>query len=537
MERISSKTKNITGIVLGVLIVLVVWSMVAAMGSSKEKPDDDKHLGIAEYEKGNYQSAIKYYNKGLTATPDDACLYNDRGLAFYELIKYDEAITDFNKAIELRPGFSEAFFNRGRTHWRKGGYNKTGFLDKAVSDFTKVIESTPDDMEAYYNRGLAYSSYMHWHKKKITDTKRSGFTPEATYSFVKALFDFQKVIDSNSPWSALAIAGKANLFYRHANWEVAIMEYKKAIERKDEIIKVVGREGYGGMFAPMGRTYMALGEMENAYLSYKQFMDMVPNPLATFHKEGTGVGMGYAVHAAQKMKKYKEAIGWYDRRIALSEQPGPGDYLGKGICYYKLKEFDKAIDNYNKSLELYASKETPQEEGFDFSEGDARRHLGVAYKEKGDIVKAESELRKAIQAYSKKKGPRGEMEEMLRTMKERKKESKGERKAGKEMDEMLRTMKEMMERAKYEGRGLCYLELGEYEKAISDFEKIRESKSWPQNYITAQKNIGVGYLKIGNKEKAKEYFEKTIELAEGYEKKKDEYKEIIEETTKLLDEI
>lgn len=107
-------------------------------------------------------------------------------------------------------------------------------------------------------------------------------------------------------------------------------------------------------------------------------------------------------------------------------------------------------------------------------------------------------------------------------------------KARKEQEEMLRAMRGG---AKYEGRGLCYLELGEYDKAISDFEKIKESKRRPKNYITAQKNIGDSYLRMGNKEKAKEYFEKTIEIAEGYEKKKDEYKEIIEETEKLLKEI
>ncbi|MFV9646217.1 MAG: tetratricopeptide repeat protein, partial [Desulfobacterales bacterium] len=221
MENKSKKTRNIIGIALGILIVLVAWSMVTAMGSKeKPEPDDNKHLGIAEYEKGNHNEAIKYYNKGIEANPGDSCLFNNRGLAYYELRKYDEAISDFNKAIELKPVFAEAFFNRGRAYWRQGGYNKTEFLDKAVSDFSKVIESNPDDMEAYYNRGLAYSSFMHWHKKKISDTKRSGFTPEATYNFVKALFDFQKVIDSDSPYSALAIAGKANLFYRHANWEV-----------------------------------------------------------------------------------------------------------------------------------------------------------------------------------------------------------------------------------------------------------------------------------------------------------------------------
>lgn len=530
MANKSKKSRNIIGVVLVVLIGLVAWSMVSAMGSrEKPEPDDNKHLGIAEYEKGNYQEAVEYYNKGIEAKPGDSCLFNNRGLACYELRKYDEAISDFTKAIELKPDFQEAFFNRGRAHWRKGGYNKTEFLDKAVSDFSKGIELNPDDMEAYYNRGLAYSSYMHWHKKKITKTKRSGFTPEATYNFVKALFDFQKVIDSDSPYSALAIAGKANLFYRHANWEVAIMEYKKAIERKEEIIKVVGKEGYGGMFAPMGRTYMALGEMENAFSSYSKFMDLVPNPLATFHKEGPGLGMGYAVHTAQSLKKYEKAVEWYDRRIAIAEQPTARDYFSKGLCYYKLKEFDKAIDSYNTGLDLYASGKAPKR-GFGASEGDARRYLGMIYKDKGDTERAEREFHNAIRLYSKKKEPR----ERKKEVKERKKESKEEIKARKEQEEMLRAMRA---RAKYEGRGLCYLELGEYDKAISDLEKIKESKRRPQNYITAQKNIGVSYLRMGDKEKAKEYFEKTIKLAKGYEKKKDQYKEIIEETEKLLNEI
>ena|GEM_PF-661863 len=527
MENKSSKKRNVIGIVLGILIVLVVWSMVTAMGG-REKPDDNKHLGIAEYEKGNYQEAIKYYNKGIEANADDSCLYNNRGLAYYALRKYDEAIAEYGKAVELKPDFADAYFNRGQAYWRKGGYNKTEFLDKAVSDFSKVIELNPDDMEAYYNRGLAYSSYMHWHKKKITDTKRSGFTPEATYSFVKALFDFQKVIDSDSPYSALAIAGKANLFYRHANWEVAIMEYKKAIERKDEIIKVVGKEGYGGMFAPMGRTYMALGEMENAFSSYAKFMDLVPNPLATFHEEGPGFGMGYAVHVAQSLKKYEKAVEWYDRRISISEQPKTSDYSGKGLCYYKLKEYDKAIASYNKCLDLYANAETPQR-GYGASEGDARRYLGMIYKEKGDTERAEKEFHNAVRLYSKKKGPRVRKKEV----KERKKESKEEMKARKEQGERLRTMRA---RAKYEGRGLCYLELGEYDKAISDFEQIKESKRRPQNYITAQKNIGVSYLRMGDKEKAKQYFQETIELAQKYAKK-NEYKEITEETEKLLKEL
>jgi flagellar basal body-associated protein FliL len=44
MGNKSKKTRNIIGIALGILIVLVAWSMVTAMGSKEEpEPDDNKH--------------------------------------------------------------------------------------------------------------------------------------------------------------------------------------------------------------------------------------------------------------------------------------------------------------------------------------------------------------------------------------------------------------------------------------------------------------------------------------------------------------
>ena len=167
MAKNSKKTRNIIGIVLVVLIGLVVWSMVTAMGS-REKPDDDKHLGIAEYEKGNYQKAIEYYNKGLEAKPDDPCLFNNRGLAYYALRKYDEAISDYSKAIELRPDFVNAYYNRGLAYFRKGSYYNFGPRKKAISDFTKVIELRPDLVDAYYMRAVTFTEQVHYHHKYKT---------------------------------------------------------------------------------------------------------------------------------------------------------------------------------------------------------------------------------------------------------------------------------------------------------------------------------------------------------------------------------
>ena len=62
--------------ILVVLIGLIVWSMVST--HSKSKYSD---MGLEEYEKGNYQEAIENFTKAIEAYPDDAFLYNNRGLA------------------------------------------------------------------------------------------------------------------------------------------------------------------------------------------------------------------------------------------------------------------------------------------------------------------------------------------------------------------------------------------------------------------------------------------------------------------------
>ena len=72
----------------------------------------------------------------------------------------------------------------------------------------------------------------------------------------------------------------------------------------------------------------------------------------------------------------------------------------------------------------------------------------------------------------------------------------------------------------YNGRGLCYFHLEEYDRAISDFEKVialnapSYPKKCPRVYAKALKNLGLVYWKLGKREKANEYFEKAMKLFE-----------------------
>jgi tetratricopeptide (TPR) repeat protein len=148
-------------------------------------------------------------------------------------------------------------------------------------------------------------------------------------------------------------------------------------------------------------------------------------------------------------------------------------YFTKGRCYYKLGQYDEAIPNLEKAL-----KEAKY--GMDAK---ARLWLGRVYKVKGDEEKAKELIEEALRLCNEKV----------------------------EKGEDLRIYKA------YFQRGLCYLELDEFDKAISDFEetiKWRVFADKPANhtnyYLDAHKFIGIAYMKAGDKNKAMEYLKGGI---------------------------
>ena len=52
--------------------------------------------------------------------PDIADVYANRGRDYYDKGNYDQAIKDFNKAIELKPDYAVVYVNRGHAHTNKG---------------------------------------------------------------------------------------------------------------------------------------------------------------------------------------------------------------------------------------------------------------------------------------------------------------------------------------------------------------------------------------------------------------------------------
>ncbi len=493
MSNKSKKRRNIVGMILVILIGLVVWSAVVTQSKSKYE-----RLGNKEYKKSNYQEAIDYYGKGIKGNPNNAHLYNDRGLAFYSLEKYDRAITDFTKAIKLKPNFAEAYFNRGMAYFEKGSYNNFKPRKKAISDFTKVIELQPDNADAYYNRAVIYTEQIHYHHKYATIPPK--FPSKDMDYYNKALADYTRVLSLN-PSYVLAYQGRGNLFYRHGDWELADREYAKALSHEKEILKKVGYQGLAEVYNSRGRNDLAWGKLEKTILdlttAIKYYRKGVVNKKVGLNRHVTNA-LAHRTVAAWELGKWEDAIRYADETIKVKESnpkkygKATFYYFTKGRCYYHLGRYDEAIKNLEKAL-------SESKYGMDAK---ARLWLGRVYKKKGDDKKAEKILREALNLCNK---------------------------------DVKKANDTKLHKA-YLLRGLCYLELGEFDKAISDFQETirrRVRSDRPVNhtnyFLDAHKYIGIAYMKAGNRDKAREYFQKTIKLA-----KTRGFQEVEEETRELL---
>jgi len=496
MAKSDKKSRNIIGIVLVVLIGLVVWSMLRVV--TAESKSKYKHLGITEYEKGNYQEAIELYNKGINNNPDDACLFNNRGLAYYSLEQYKKAISDYDKAIELKPDFTDAYYNRGLAYFRKGSYYNFEPHKKAIEDFTKAIELKPDFVDAYYNRAVTYTEQIHYHHKYTTIPPK--FPSEDMDNYNKALADYTKVLELD-PSYVLAYQGRGNLFYRHGDWDLVNKEYDIALSRQKEILMKVGDVGLAGVLNSRGRNELAWGKLEEAISDFTKAIEYykkgVINKDVGLSKDVTNA-LAHRTVASWELGRWEDTIKFANETIEVKEKnpkkygKSTFYYFTKGRCYYHLGKYDQAINNLEKAL-------TESKYGMDAK---TRLWLGRIYKAKGDNEKAKQKLKDALK-FCKKDVEKADENRLHKA---------------------------------YLLRGLCYLELDEYAKAISDFEetiKRRVMADRPVNhtsyYLDAHKYIGIAYMKAGNKDKAKEYFQKTIELA-----KKRGFQEAVKEAEDLL---
>lgn len=220
-----------------------------------------------------------------------------------------------------------------------------------------------------------------------------------------------------------------------------------------------------------------------------------------------------------KLQQYDEAMQSLSK--AIREQSNTAQfYNSRGNIYDKLGDYENAILDYDKAIELNP----------DYSI--AYRNRGRIYKILDNYKKAMSDYDKAIELnpeYSAAFNSRGIIYYEW-----------------KDYDRAIANYNKALEFtpnycAAFNNRGNVYYELGDYEKAMSDYNKAIELNS---EYSYAYNNRGLIYEKLGDFEKAVSDYNKAIELDPTYimpykncgklHKKNGDYEKAIDMFTKAI---
>ncbi|HID19852.1 MAG TPA: tetratricopeptide repeat protein [Methanophagales archaeon] len=472
------RRRTAIGVTLIVLLGFTSWGLAGAL--TEQQYID---AGKAEFPRGNYDGAIYLFTAGLELNPDNYYIYNDRGLCYLALGDIDESISDFSKAIELKPDFAGAYFNRGLAYLKTGSkYTPEGraSLEKAISDYSKAVEIKPDYVEAYYHRGVARIEFIHFYDRPFGEAENETFN--------EALNDFNKTLELDETFY-LSYAGMGNAYDRYGEFDEAAKWYNTTLENEYEILQKLGTGALAEIYYSRGRTYQRV-EDPQAILDYEKSLEYDPN---------IDIALGHLASIYSCIGEYEDALELYNRSVEIKEsQPALGmwdfhTWEGRGVCYYKAGNYAKAAQDLNKALDVAY---WPLLEAY--------LYLGKICLITGDEVNATEHFNTVIGACSQKIAEAKPWEAIYDS---------------------------------YNIRGLTYIELGEYDKAISDFEKVIElgPKEFPRGHayypVEGRKNIGIAYSKMGDKEKAEQFYQEALSIAEerGLQFTKMEIEELLKE--------
>jgi tetratricopeptide (TPR) repeat protein len=222
------------------------------------------YRGIARQYTGNFDSAIKDYDKGLEFRPEDREMLLNKGIAYVQNKNYDAALETLNLLIKYQPKFVPAYLTIGSVYSEKGDtvkaineFDKSVELDKyfapsygqramllyqtgkykeSADDLSEAIRLEPKQVGYYINRGLVryylndlrgamadYDAVMILDANNTIARFNRGLLKAQVGDVYNAIEDFNIVI-KNEPDNFMAIYNRAILNNEAKNYHDAIAD-------------------------------------------------------------------------------------------------------------------------------------------------------------------------------------------------------------------------------------------------------------------------------------------------------------------------
>ncbi|CAL79584.1 conserved hypothetical protein with a TPR motif and a caspase domain; putative signal peptide [Bradyrhizobium sp. ORS 278] len=130
--------------------------------------------GNAAISRRDYDKAISALTGAIAADPDNAGLYDRRGVAYWRKGQDDLAIADYAVALQKRSNYAAPYNNRGVIFLRRGA------LQSALDDFNAAVRISPTMYVARANRGRVRAMMKDFEGALADFAEADKIDPEST---------------------------------------------------------------------------------------------------------------------------------------------------------------------------------------------------------------------------------------------------------------------------------------------------------------------------------------------------------------------
>jgi tetratricopeptide (TPR) repeat protein len=201
------------------------------------------NLGTVYSEKGQYDSAIAAYQKGLEINPDFAELHRDLGHAYWEKGDRNEAVKEYERAINLNPNMAEAYAELGYI------YGRMNRDEEALQSSRKALQIDPTQVRAHISLAFLYEKRSLYEQAAKEYQEVLRFEPEVAdihnylgYDYVRlnlkdqALAEFMKALELD-PNYVDAHVNLGTIYLERGEYQTAIVQYTTALKLNPKMIQ------------------------------------------------------------------------------------------------------------------------------------------------------------------------------------------------------------------------------------------------------------------------------------------------------------
>ena len=403
------------------LALLILFAFIFTKGNSQLTAQDWYDKGVAE---NDALKKIDCFTHAIEGGKNDNWTFYNRGWAYLDLKKYDFALQDFQSSLAAKTGNIDTSFVLSGIAWTYYDKKDDG---RAMTYVNRAIKARKTNATA-------------WHLK--------GWLLIAKEDFAGAVASFSEyILQKPEQYSGFADRSYANLLLK--NYPDALRDCEFALKLKPGDEKILLRKAL--VLIRMEREEEAVAILKTRGSFKRDDPRSLSNIGALLEDENDYRGA---------IEFHTSAIKLYEKKIAIDPvfiKTYADDiysiYLSRGLCFYWLKEYPKALADYQRAVSL-----------------DQKKY--EAWYEIGELQTQQKNYQEAIKAYERAYAINPDLKEGWTNLGFCYGNTKQDLKA---IDAYTRGIKaDPGNGLLWNNRGYTYLELKQYDKALPDLKKAVE---------------------------------------------------------------